>query len=261
MRHWSEAWVTALRELAAHFPEHRLVVVGAVALRHAFGEQFRATLDIDVCLTIDVASALEPTRFPASWSRTAHAPHRWRTGSGQIVDVIPASHELLAAGEVRWPDGVVMNLVGFDLVAVDQEPLPHLGPNVAVAGPRAILVTKLAAWFDRPAERDKDLADLGVMLMGYAEDTERAYTDPSIPEELDFEDRPAFLLGLDLGQIASPPHIELVERFVARASEPGDSAHAAMLRASGQRSLGTSEGLRQRLRSLRSGLRVGVGGP
>ena len=34
-------------------------------------------------LTIDVASALEPTRFPASWSRTAHAPHRWRTGSGQ----------------------------------------------------------------------------------------------------------------------------------------------------------------------------------
>jgi len=88
------------------------------------------------------------------------APHDVR------IDIVPASAELVAAGELVWPGtDFRMSLVGFQL-AFEQGDFAEVaaGVSVLVASLPAIIVLKMAAYLDRPAAREKDLEDLAVIL-------------------------------------------------------------------------------------------------
>ncbi|MGE3171558.1 MAG: hypothetical protein AB7O97_02960 [Planctomycetota bacterium] len=135
---------TVLLQLAEALPGVRIVVVGATALRHHLGDDVDATLDLDLCAALEL-DELRP-RLPTDWRPDPRLPHRWRSADGTLVDLLPAGPAVLAVGEIRWPDGSVMDMTGLDLAMRDAAPLgAPLPDQVRVASLRALFVAKVAA--------------------------------------------------------------------------------------------------------------------
>ncbi len=246
----------ALTELAAALPDRPLVVIGAAALAWHFGRSFRATLDLDLCLAIDLAEHVRGTSFPASWHRAGTPPHRWRLPDGTLVDVLPAAAELLAAGTATWPDGVVFDLTGIDLAMQDAARCaPDLPPTVGVASRRALFVMKATSWLDRPGDRFKDLGDLCLLLGRYVEaDDPRCFGDPSLDPQREFDERSAFLLGVDLRPLCTARHLDRLSEFVARVGEPDRVEHHWMAKAAPGSWQQDETAVRRRIAALRAGL-------
>lgn len=126
----------ALAALAQAFPDRAIVVIGATALAWHYPD-FRGTLDLDVCVAIDVDEHARAEAPPTTWRRQRSMPHRWRTDDDLLVDVLPACDRLLADGRVSWPDGASMDLAGIDLVMRGHLPFGAALPgNVLVASRR-----------------------------------------------------------------------------------------------------------------------------
>lgn len=209
-----------LEALAAAHPDRAIVVIGAAALRWHY-PTFRGTLDLDLCIALELDEHVRGVGLPPHWVRQAGVPHRWRTQHGEILDVLPASSRLLDAGRVEWPDGTVMDLTGIDLAMRDHHRFAEdLPANVVVATRRALFVAKVAAWLDRPAERQKDLGDLALLLDDYVDVDDGRRFDESVPADLDWSERPAFLLGMDLRAICVSRHFARLREFVRRVGDP-----------------------------------------
>ena len=84
--------------------------------------------------------------------------------------------------------------------------------------PRAATLAflEIRAWLDRPEERDKDLVDLAYLLRRYVGDVDLRLWDPDVPDDVDHDDKVAFLLGADLGGICQEHHRVDVDAFLDR---------------------------------------------
>lgn len=248
----------ALRHLRATHPTLCFVLVGAAALAHHVPLS-RSTADIDLAMAVS-PDDLDAVLGACGWVRDPRMLQRWRGPDDVVVDVLPVSPSLLAAGEVRFGDGdFVMSLVGFDLAIRDavRVAIPASEECVEVASLAALVVLKIVAWLDRPYDRTKDLADLAhVLTHALPHDDERRW-DPDHPVYLsgvEHAAQSAFFVGTEVARIVEAPHREILDRFFARLDARDGIEFAMMLRETGDHGDDREERLRLRLDALRAGL-------
>jgi len=144
--------LTLLGAVLAHLLEHArrhdvdVLLVGAAArdvlIRHATGAlPQRATADVDIAVA--VADWAAYTRLTAELSPAGRSSHTFRVADIE-VDIVPFGGIETADRTISWPDGYVMNTLGFReaLGCAITVTLPG-GANVKVA--RAEAVAPMAA--------------------------------------------------------------------------------------------------------------------
>ena len=224
--------IDALVSLRRIFGERQCVLIGAAALAIHVPLR-RETKDVDLVVVVsetDLPNILED----AGWQRDKRMAQRWHSPGGAAADILPATAELVARGEIRFDgDTKSMSLLGFDLALKHtiQKDLPGTEAKIEIADLPVVVVLKMVAWLDRPAERSKDLGDLALILEKALVDAdERRWDGPVFDSGLEHEDQSAFFVGLEVAKIAAPQHLEAVERFLARVEVPDSADFADMLR-------------------------------
>jgi predicted nucleotidyltransferase len=199
-----EHHVAALREIRRLWPESHIIVIGASAVACHIGLSWRGTIDLD----LSIAAALQVCDRKLEslgWRRRSGAPQRWTTPTGALVDVVPAARPQVRRGGFEWPDGgAAMSLVGFRLAFADAVPLA-IGPRfkVRIASLRSLVLLKMAAYFDRPRERDNDLGDIAQILSWFLpDDAPTRWSDQVVELGMDYEDVGPYLLGQEIGGVA-----------------------------------------------------------
>lgn len=245
--------VSSLRELEKALGGRGIVVIGATALGFYYDMSWRKTVDVDLIV------AAELDEFPCGidkidgWTRHPTRAHEFRSALGVKLDIVPAGPKLLASGILRWPSGYEMSLLGFDLAFDHAAEHPTAdGYPVRVAPPPVIAILKMAAYLDRPAERVRDLVDLGFLLDSYIDDEEeRRFDEGAAAGEYDLVS--AYLLGVDAERICGPRHHDLVDKFLAAIGGPEEMGHAEMLHAGPDRWRTEPDALARRIRGFRAG--------
>lgn len=194
-----------------------VAIIGAAALL-CFGDIGRFTRDIDLVVALDLEdfNAFAGRLRSAGWTQEAHREHRWRGPRGSIVDLLPAGPELRQARRIRWPEsGFEMSLVGFEHVFVRALPFSfEEGVQYRVAPPPVIALLKIVAFMDDQNARNKDLLDVAELFRRYGAASDRIFSDEVFAAELeDVEYANAFLLGTDIGSIASNEEFEVIQAF------------------------------------------------
>lgn len=216
--------VMALRQLRAHLPEARILLVGASALGLHVEMTWRATADLDVCVGIGIED-LSGISSIAGWVRHPALEHRWTTPEGVVVDVVPADDAALRAGTVRWPRcGQEMSLLGFSAAFRSAIDADVGGVTVGLPPASAIVLLKMVAYLDRPADRGKDLRDIAYTIdRPLADDDPTRFDDPAIRHlDLDYGESGAFLLGRALAGIVDADENAAVLAFLAMVEDEGD---------------------------------------
>jgi predicted nucleotidyltransferase len=191
------------------------VIIGASALGYYYEMTWRQTFDLDLTVAVN-AHELEVTlALQSTWRRDQRLKQRWISPLGVLVDLIPASAELIAAGVLDWGDGYEMSVCGLDLAHAHAERKQESGGLIVnVAPPAVITVLKMVAYLDRPDARRKDLDDIAWLLHSYLdEDSDRRWEEGAAYSH-DFDAVSAYLLGFDIGRVLSPAHSIMVERFM-----------------------------------------------
>jgi predicted nucleotidyltransferase len=121
---------------------------------------------------------------------------------------------------------MTMRLAGFGHVFRDSVEVElAAGLRFKVVPPPVLALLKMASYLDDPYGRAKDLIDIRRLLRYYERDTDRVFSDEVFAADLpDVEFASAFLLGLDLGIIATADDTQLIERFLTKAARSLESA-------------------------------------
>jgi predicted nucleotidyltransferase len=222
----------ALLDLRHAWPERRIVLIGASALACQIEMRWRPTNDLDLTVVAE-QDQLAVDLNGLGWERDKHLEHRWTSPHGVLVDALPASRADISAGKLTFAEsGHVMNLAGFDL-AFKHDVSVSLDTNhhVEVAIIPVVVVLKMAAWLDRPSERDRDLEDLAHVFKEYLKaDDLRRWEDELIETGLAYDEQSAFALGRDVGVIVANVHRRLIDRFLAAVADESSAAHAHFAR-------------------------------
>lgn len=206
---------TAFASLRVIWPEQRIVLIGAGALR-AHGKLVRFTADLDVAIAADESEYPGMLTDAPTWKRDAKQHQRWAHENGVEVDIIPAGASLCSQGHVTWPGGHRMSLEGFS--ALFSSPLAFVDEplRIEIAPVALIVLLKMVAWLDRPAERTRDLHDLAHLLTEYLDETRDSDFDRIIVAIQHGYVAPytaqAFLLGQDVASYEGAAPI--AHRFV-----------------------------------------------
>jgi predicted nucleotidyltransferase len=245
---------TALIDLRHAWPERRIVLIGASALACQMEMQRRRTNDIDLTVVAEQGELVADLNA-LGWERDKHHEHRWTSPHGVLVDALPASRADMLAGKLTFAgSGHVMNLAGFDLAFKHDVPVSlDTNLHVDVAIIPVVVVLKIAAWLNRPSERDRDLDDLAHVFKEYLKSADlRRWEDELIETGLAYDDQSAFALGRDIGVIVADVHRRLIDSFLAAVSDESSAAHAHFARYfAGEDS---SARLSAQLRAFRQGL-------
>jgi predicted nucleotidyltransferase len=227
------AQIEALRPLLEARDAPRFVLIGATALS-THVPLGRPTYDVDL-VCVATPSEYEPWLGGHGWQRSRQMVQRWALGR-VLVDVLPATDAIVRAGQVELAAGVVMSTVGFDLALrhAVQLPIATTDLRIEVASLPSLVVLKLAAWLDRPTEREKDLDDLMHMLRrALSEDADCRWdgTHPVGASGLEFDFQSAFYVGLEVGRVIGPVEKELVRRFLVCAQDDESPCFGRLARA------------------------------
>lgn len=209
--------VEALRALVRTWPNAKMVVLGAAALRCFMPMSWRTTEDLDLTVTASIEDATAALSLLPGWSPDPLQEQRWRTPSGIAVDIVPASDEGLVRGHIEWPrSGFLMSLLGMRQafehavtlrIAADLE--------VRVAPIRVISILKMIAYLDRPEARAKDLGDLAHITYGYlGDDSGRRFSIEEPDDLTEYDDVAPYLLGRDVGAVVNPEEHLRISEFV-----------------------------------------------
>lgn len=218
MVHLTAAQIDALRSIQATWPDTPIVLVGAVALGHYIA--MRVSDDMDLAVAVDLDDFPGGLASQPEWQADPRVEHRFNFREELPVDVLPAGASALAQGHIDWPSGARMSLVGFDLAFVHFSEVP-VGSGVTIRVPTApvLALLKMRAWLDRPNEREKDLGDLGHLLVDYIDlDDDRRWAEDVVALDLDYDDVSPHVLGRELGVILAPNHHAHVAEFLAKVS-------------------------------------------
>lgn len=202
-----------------------VVIIGAVALACFIDAIGRHTYDVDLVIALDLDDfqKLVTVLGTVGWRRDPTHEHRWHSPRGSRIDLLPAGPALRAAGRVVCPESQFeMNLAGFDHVferSVSFDGAQDV--RFAVAPPAVIALLKIVAHLDDPQRRSRDLADLKMLFGKYEAQTDRIFDDEVFDADLeDIEFASAFLLGLDVGKMATSEERHVVDRFLNRYRSP-----------------------------------------
>jgi predicted nucleotidyltransferase len=209
-----------------------IVIIGAMAYRLFIHDVDRETRDIDLAVAID-HEGIEPfygLLAGLGWERVPRHEQRWLTTRGTLMDVLPAGAALRSRGRMEWPEsGLSMSLAGFDHVFRNSVTV-SLGPGLQckVVPPPVLALLKMASYADDPYGRAKDLVDLRRLLGRYERESDRLFCDAVFAAELpDIEFAGAFLLGVDVGAIATPDDRDIIARFLTHVHPRIDDAPAS----------------------------------
>jgi predicted nucleotidyltransferase len=247
-----------LEEIQSALGDHQWVLIGATAL----GAQIRmkrSTYDVDIVVVLGLADAAG-LLVAAGYRRDPKQPQRWYARDDAVIDVLPVTAETIAEGELRFEaENVRMSLVGFDLALrhTATHAVPGSSHDVRIATWPALLVLKMVAWLDRPAERPKDLADIASALEYALADDDAIRWDDAHPvgaSDLEHEDQAAFYAGLQVGGIIAPHHRVAIDRFLGMVGDPDSRWFAMMLREANYAGDNRDETLTRRLAAFRRGL-------
>lgn len=220
---FSESQLEDLRALqhAAQDLGAEAVIIGAMAYRLFIEDDNRLSYDIDlaIALDLDAFKGLEEALTTLGWRQEATQEQRWITSRGNRLDLLPAGPSLRREGKLVWPrSGFVMSLAGFDHVFQGAVPR-DIGGGLfyRVVPPPVLALLKIASYLDDPQRRAKDLLDFRSLLQRYERDSERIFSDAVFDADLpDVEFAGAFLLGLDLREIANSEDFSIVSVFLDR---------------------------------------------
>lgn len=202
----------AIREI---WPDERIILIGAGALRLQ-KRLPRFTADLDIAVAVDLADYPGRSLGTSPFQQELRQPQRWVHDNGVAIDIIPAGAALRAQGHLDWPNAHRMSLEGFE--ALFSAPLPFADPDlrVEIATVPIIVLLKMVAWLDRPAERTRDLQDLAFLLTDYLDEANDQDFDrilAAISEgNVEHHTAQAFLLGQDVALCHNATPI--AERFV-----------------------------------------------
>ena len=224
------AQIEALRSLNALLAGRPVVLIGATALQ-AYVDLRRTTRDVDVIVVATLAEI--PEALEGEWTKDPKVPHRWRREGDQVADVLPADAETVAKQKLQFPgDDRVLNMVGIDLAVQHVQQVEVEGLQISVAALPVLVVLKMIAWLDRPAERARDLGDVILaMRNGLADDDDRRFDEPISTANLSWEQQSPWHVGFEVGRIVRAAEAELVRGFLHRVRGE-DRDFAEMLRES-----------------------------
>jgi predicted nucleotidyltransferase len=185
-----------------------VLVVGATARDIALSADgvdtaHRATNDVDLGVAVESAEAFARLTTNMTPAQPGHA-HKYIV-EGVEVDVVPFGGLEREDRTIVWPDGTVMNTLGFS-EALSSALKVDIGGGqiISVATLVAQTALKLFAWVDRGGWTDRDAVDLRILILAYSEG--KHLDEVYAPAQLDvlarYEYEPrragAFLLGRDL---------------------------------------------------------------
>lgn len=258
MNGFTEGQRRALRALLSVWNAEKFVVVGANAVHYHLGLGERATYDLD----LSVAAAPGTIEFDLEklgWVRDTASLQRWHSEENERIDIIPASKAAIEAGGFTWQDGSArMSLVGFRMAHENAAPVPiGESASVRVATLPSLVVLKIAAYLDRPYERERDLVDLAhVLEHAVADDSPDRWAPEIVERALGVDDVSPFILGQRVGMQADADELRTVRTFVRYVLEgsPGETL-IRWVRAGGALWRADPEIAERRIRSFREGLR------
>ena len=225
MSNFTDHQIEALRALFTLWPNERMTVVGASALACYMEMKWRRTHDLDVAVLLAVEDASEDLANVSGWQRHPSKEHEWLTPDDVKVDIIPVAPKHLARGRIKWPKtDVEMSLVGFRLAFDHSEPT-SIAPDVMVhvAPVPVITVLKMAAYLDRPSERQRDLEDLAYILEEYLQhDADDRYSKDIFELGLTYEETSSYVLGKKVGALINQTEKDLVLAFLAKLQDEGE---------------------------------------
>ena len=136
-----------------------------------------------------------------------------------ILDIIPYIKSEVCNGILTIPgSGNTINVFGFDRLLENTKKIeiqPDL--HIPVIPLHILLFTKILAFLDRGINRNitKDIEDIIFIFQNYEslQISDRRF-DATIPLEMNYEDRGAFLLGVDLKQYLEKEEQEFVVTFL-----------------------------------------------
>lgn len=259
MSRLTEYQINALRDLATLWSGERFSLVGAAGLTCQMAGFLRQTNDLDIAIALSQDALPSGLGRLPGWDRHPRRDHEWRAPGGVRIDLIPAGPELLAAGEIAWPTGHRMNLLGFRH-AFDQATRLALAPDlsVGVASIATIALLKIVAYQESPHDRIRDLGDLAFILEHYiGDDEERRYSDPVLSASVAYEQVDSFVLGRDLAAMVDDREAGSIQRFIQMARGEIDNGRTeAILRQEAPISWRREvDGLHGRIAALEQGLR------
>ena len=209
--------VEALNTLQQVWSKERIVLIGASALGCFIDMRWRQTYDLDLSVSISVEEYASDLKKLRGWIPDPQFEPRWVAPGGVRIDIIPAGSGLLSAGELVWPrSGVRMSLIGLRLAFENNEKL-RLAENleVRIAKMPVIAILKMIAYQDKPAERQRDLADLAYLLEEFlSDDDPRRFDDEVFRQGLAYEETSAFFLGKEIGRIVNEAERAKVNSFL-----------------------------------------------
>lgn len=190
----------ALTSLRTLWPHERIVLIGATALRLQTGLQ-RETHDMDLVIAVDVADFPGPLTSHADWAQPlTNAPQRWTYRKGTRLDLLPVGARAIAQGDLQWPNGVQMSVQAFDLLSSTELLVLLEEQQVLMAPVPLLMLLKMVAWLDRPAERARDVEDMVWLFSNYPDDANDEEFARLVSYGFDEAGR-AELLGMDIARI------------------------------------------------------------
>lgn len=194
-------------------------------------EERRKTQDLDFGVMLPdwgcyerLAHALETS---GGFEQNTHRPHEFRYETSNWIDIIPFG--LIGQDNaIAWPPerASVMNIIGYEDVfraAVEID----FGRDIRIksASLPGIVLLKLFAWNDRPAERTKDIKDIWWLLENYdkaGEVEKRRHIEHPDLHELPCKLADARILGRDLASLCSSSTHKALKELLDRECEKGD---------------------------------------
>lgn len=196
-----------------------VVVIGAAAYRAWVNDAYRTTEDIDLVVGVDLPELPRLTQplLECGWRKDRRWAHRWISGGGARVDLIPVGDQARRDKRLTWPLAeTTMNLVGVEHVFRDAVEIA-MAPGLVVKVVPLVVLTllKIVSYLEEPDVRKKDLPDLARILDVYENAGDRRFCDAVLDAGVDYSEAGAYLLGCDLSRLcADEDERAVVQRFI-----------------------------------------------
>jgi predicted nucleotidyltransferase len=206
---------SAFASIRTVWPHERIVLIGAGALRLQ-KRLSRFTADLDVAVAVELPEYADTLLRSAGFRGEPNQPQRWTHENGVQIDILPAGQALRARGYVEWPNAHRMSLEGFDALFSNTLPFVAADLGIEMATVPLIVLLKMVAWLDRPADRSRDLQDLAFLLADYLDEGNDAdferILDAIQQGHVEHQTAQAFLLGQDVARCQGAA--DIARRFV-----------------------------------------------
>jgi len=206
-----------LHAVAEQF-DAEVAIIGAAALL-CFVDLGRFTADVDLVIALDLEdfAGFCGELKEHGWTQKPGQEHRWCGRSGSLIDLLPTGPNLRAAKRLVWPNSQFeMSLIGFDHVFTRSLLFPFTKDvQFRVAPPPVVALLKIVAYAEDQHRRQKDLMDLRSLFRHYEASSDHIFGDDIFAADLeDIEYANAFLLGSDVGVIATVEEAGIVSAFL-----------------------------------------------